>query len=186
MAADPHVLDRDEAVLCVLDMQENLAARMQEREKVVRNARALALSSMRLGIPVLVTEQQPKAFGATVVELTSALDREYAPIEKLAFGGAEEPAFMERLKPLKRRQLLLCGMEAHVCVLQTCLGLLGRNYRIHVAADAVCSRLAEHKELALAQMRQAGASITSAEAAIFQFLGKAGTPEFRDLLNLIK
>ena len=184
--ASPYLLDRDETALCVLDIQEKLAAGMAEKEQVFAHARALVLASLRLNIPILVTEQYPKIFGPTVVELTSALDKQYAPIEKVCFGCADEPAFMDRLKPLKRKQLLLCGMEAHVCVLQTCLALLERNWRVHVVADAVCSRRAEHKELALAQMRQAGAVITCAEAAIFQFLGKAGTPEFRDLLNLIK
>ena len=180
------LLDRDEAALCIVDIQEKLAARMAEKEQVFANARALVLAAIRLNIPILVTEQYPKGLGPTVIELTSALDRLYAPIEKICFGCADEPAFMDRLKSLKRKQLLLCGMEAHVCVLQTCLALLEKNWRVYIVADAVCSRNAQHKQLALEQMRQAGAVVTCAEAAIFQFLGKAGTPEFRELLDLIK
>jgi nicotinamidase-related amidase len=184
--ASPWLLDRNETALCVLDMQEKLAAGMPDKERLFGNARALVLASLRLDIPILVTEQHPQIFGPTVVELTSALDARYAPIQKVCFNCADDPAFMDRLKSLKRRQLLLCGTEAHACVLQTCLALLDRNWRVHVVADAVSSRRPEHKELALAQMCQAGAVVTCAEAAIFQFLGKAGTPEFRDLLHLIK
>jgi nicotinamidase-related amidase len=186
MAGSPFLLDRDETALCVLDMQEKLAVGMPDREKLLKNARALVLAALRLGVPVLVTEQYPNVFGATVVELTSALDAQYQPVENLCFNSADEPAFLDRLKQLRRRQLLLCGLEAHVCVLQTCVALLDRSYRVQVAADAVGSRLPEHKDLALAQMRQAGAVITSAEAAVFQFLGKAGTPEFKDVLRLIQ
>jgi len=176
--ASPYLLDRDETALARSTSRKKLAAGMPDKERVLANARTLVLASLRLNIPILVTEQYPKVLGPTVVELTCALDKQYAPIEKVCFGCADEPAFMDRLKPLKRKQLLICGMEAHVCVLQTCLALLERNWRVHVVADAVCSRRAEHKELALAQMRQAGAVITCVEAAVFQFVGKAGTPEF--------
>lgn len=184
--ANPFLLDREEAVLCVVDIQEKLAARMEEKERVIANAVMLAKSALRLDVPVIVTEQYPKGVGATVIELITALDKQYVPIEKLCFGCADEPVFMEQLKTVRRRQVLLCGMESHVCVLQTCLQLLDRGYRVHVAADTICSRQREHKELALDQMRQAGAVVTCAEAAVFQLLRRAGTPEFKDFLSIIK
>jgi nicotinamidase-related amidase len=184
--ANPYLLDRDESVLCVLDIQERLAGRMAERDKVVANARMLILAARRLEIPILVTEHCPKIFGLTVPELAAVLDKSNAPVDKSYFGCADEPEFMDRLKSAKRKQVLMCGLETHICILQTCLQLLDRNYRIHVAADAVSSRHGEHKALSLDQMRQSGAIITCAEAAVFQFAGRAGTPEFKDLLNLIK
>jgi nicotinamidase-related amidase len=184
--ANPYVLDRDESALCIVDVQEKLAARMEEKEAAIANTRTLALAALRLAIPILVTEQYPQGLGPTVIELTTALDKSYSPVERRCFCCTSEPAFMERLKSLRKKQLLLCGMETHICVLQTCLALLDRNYRVHVVADATCSRRAWQKELALAQMRQAGAIVTCAEAAIFQCLGQVGTPEFKDVLKLLK
>jgi nicotinamidase-related amidase len=182
----PFLLEREETVLCVVDIQEKLLARMAEKERVISNAVLMVSAAARLGVPLVLTEQYPRGLGRTVIELTTALGEEYRPMEKLTFGCAEVPAFMGRLKDLKRKQALLCGVEAHICVLQTCLELLERKYQVQVIADAVCSRNAEHKELALAQMRDAGAVITCAEAVVFQLLGRAGTPEFKDILDLIK
>ena len=184
--SSPYLLERGEAAVCVVDIQEKLAIRMEEKSAVVANSRMLALAALRLGMPVLVTEQYPRGMGRTVPEIAAAMGRSYAPIERMCFDCADEPEFMDQLKRLKRKQVVLCGMEAHVCVLQTCLELLDRGYRIHVPTDAVCSRRAEHKAIALAQMRQAGAVVTCAEAVVFQLLGKVGTPEFKDLLDLIK
>jgi len=181
-----HLLRRDRAVLNVIDIQEKLAARMPEKEKVTANSRKLILAARRLEVPVVVTEQYPKGLGRTVGELVEALAEAYAPIEKTAFGCLGEPEYVRRLEELSRGQLLLCGMETHVCVLQTCLALLERGWQVHVAADAVCSRDPEHKGAALDEMRHAGATVTCAEAAIFQLLEKAGTPEFKDLLEIIK
>lgn len=184
--AAPFLLERDEAVLCVIDVQEKLLAQMSEKSSVIASATLMTSAAMRLGVPLILTEQYPKGIGPTVIELTTALGEKYRPIEKMCFGCADEPAFMDALKSAKRKQVLLCGAEAHICVLQTCLELLDRKYQVQVIADAVCSRNPAHKQLALEQMRDAGAVITCAESVIFQMLGRAGTPEFKDILNLIK
>ncbi len=183
---DRWTLHRAECVLVVVDIQEKLAARMAERDAVVAAARALILAARRLEVPILVTEQYPRGIGLTLPELRDALGESCVPIEKLSFGCAAEPQFLDRLRALRRNQVVLCGMEAHVCVLQTALGLLDKGSVVHVAADAVCSRNPEHKRIALDLMRQAGVAITSWESAAFQWLGKAGTPEFKDLLPLFK
>jgi nicotinamidase-related amidase len=182
----PYLLDPDTAVLGVIDIQERLAAAMAEREPVIEGARRLILSAKRLNVPIVVTEQYPRGIGPTEPELVEALAGEYRPIEKLRFSCCREPAFAGRLDELGRRQVLLCGMETHVCLLATCLDLIDAGFQVHVAADAVCSRNAEHKRLALDQMRQAGAMVTCVEAAVYQMLGKAGTPEFKDLLPLFR
>jgi len=180
------LLDRDEVVLCIVDIQEKLLAQMGEKESVIANAVLMASAAMRLEVPLILTEQYPRGLGPTVIELSTVLGEKYQPIEKMCFGCADEPAFMTTLKSLKRKQVLLCGVEAHVCVLQTCMELIERKFQVQIIADAVCSRNPEHKQLALGQMRDSGAVITSAEAVIFQLLGRAGTPEFKDILNLIK
>jgi nicotinamidase-related amidase len=182
----PYLLDRDRAVLCVIDIQERLAAAMAEREAVIDASCRLALSARRLGVPVVVTEQYPKGIGPTEPALIEALGDDYRPLEKLHFSCCEEPPFAARLRELGREQVVLCGMEMHVCLLATGLDLLNDGYQVHVVAEAVCSRNAEHKRLALEQVRQAGAVVTCVEAAVYQMLRLAGTPEFKDLLPLFR
>jgi len=185
----PDLLDRDTAVLCVVDIQERLAAAMAEREPVIEAARRLILSARRLSVPVVVTEQYPRGIGPTEPAVVEALGDDYRPLEKLHFSCFQEPAFAERLVQFAqngRKQVILCGMETHVCLLQTCLDLLHCGHQVHVAADAVCSRSADNKRLALKQMRRAGAVVTGVEAAVYQMLVLAGTPEFKDLLPLFR
>jgi nicotinamidase-related amidase len=185
----PDLLDRDSALLCVIDIQERLAAAMSEREPVIAAARNLILSARRLAVPIVPTEQYPRGIGPTEPTLVEALGDDYRPVEKLHFSCCNEPAFAERLNALRqagRTQVILCGMEAHVCLLQTCLDLLYDGFQVHVVADAVCSRNADHKRLALEQMRQAGATVTCVEAAVYQMLRLAGTAEFKDLLPLYR
>lgn len=183
------LLRRETAVLCVIDIQERLAAAMVEREAVIEAARKLILSARRLNVPIVLTEQYPRGIGPTEPAVMQALQDDYQPLEKLHFSCWNEASFAERLSRLAeqgRTQVLLCGMEAHVCVLQTCLDLLANGYQVQVVADGVCSRDASHKHLALAQMRQAGAAVSSVEAAVYQLLRRAGTPEFKDLLPLFR
>lgn len=180
------LLARSTAVLCLIDIQERLAAAMAEREPVLAGAGRLVTACRRLGVPILVTEQYPRGIGPTEPALVETLGPEYRPIEKLEFSCCREPAFAERFAALGRRQVVLAGMETHVCVLQTGLELLAAGHEVHVAADAVCSRNAAHKRLALRQLRDAGAAVTCVEAAVYQLLGRAGTPEFKELLPLFK
>ena len=184
--ASPYLLDRSTAVLCVIDIQERLAAAMAEREAVIDAARQLVLSARRLHVPIVVTEQYPRGIGPTEPAVIEALGDDYQPLEKLHFSCCREPAFAGRIAALGRRQVILCGMETHVCLLQTALDLLDGGHQVHMVAEAVCSRRAEHKRLALEQMRQAGVMVTCVEAAVYQMLGLAGTPEFKDLLALFR
>lgn len=182
----PQLLERRSAVLCIIDIQERLAAAMGEREAVIEGARKLILSARALGVPIVLTEQYPRGIGPTEPALVEALADEYAPLEKLHFSCWNEPGFRARLADLGRRQIMLCGMETHVCVLQSCLDLLAAGRQVHVVADAVCSRDPEHKRLSLEQMREAGAIVSCVEASVYQLLGKAGTPEFKELLPLFR
>jgi nicotinamidase-related amidase len=187
--SSPDLLDRGTALLCVIDIQERLAAAMPEREPVIEAARKLIVSARRLAVPIVVTEQYPRGIGPTEPAIVEALGDDYRPLEKLHFSCYQEAAFavcLDDAAQSGRRQVIVCGMETHVCLLQTSLDLLDDGFQVHVAADAVCSRNAEHKRLALEQMRHAGAVVTCVEAAVYQMLGAAGTPEFKDLLPLYR
>lgn len=178
-------LRRDDALLAVVDIQERLATVMAERERVVANTHRLISAVRLLGVPVFVTEQYPKGLGPTVPEIREALSP-YAPIEKISFGCCGEPAFTDALEATGRRQVILCGMETHVCVLQTCIGLLRDGYSVHFVQDAACSRNPGNHRIGTEFMRDAGAVVTGTETALFQLLERAGTAEFREISRLIK
>jgi nicotinamidase-related amidase len=178
-------LERGATALLVIDIQERLAAAMAEREKVVANTGHLIAAAKLLGVPVVHAEQYPKGLGPTVPELREALGAA-APIEKLTFSCCGEPAFAPALEAAGRPTVVVCGMETHVCVLQTVLGLLARGLVVHVAADAVCSRNPENSRVALELMRDAGAVVTCTETVLFQLLERCATPEFKAIQTRIK
>ena len=179
------VLDRDEAVVLLIDLQPALADVMPRREPVLRAACLLARTCAEMGVPVLVTRQYPKGLGDTV-EVVRAATAGVEPVDKVAFSCLAEPAFRARLEALGRKTVLLAGMETHICVAQTALALLAEGYTVQVAADAVCSRRETDHAIALDRLRAAGAAVTTVEAAIYEALGCAGTPEFRAVLELVK
>ncbi len=178
-------LNKEETVLLIVDIQEKLAAVMKERERVVRNTLHLIELAKMITVPVMVTEQYPKGLGKTVAEIREALP-EYRPIEKMTFDCCGQPSFLENLKKLGRRTVLLTGMETHICVLQTCLGMLKGGVAVHVVRDAVCSRTEENRQSGIEFMRDAGAVVTSTETALFQLLQVAGTEEFKKISQRIK
>ncbi len=182
---DKFFLNKDDAVIVIVDIQERLAAVMEERQKVIANCLHLIEAARLLGMPVLMTEQYPKGLGPTVSEIREAVpDRK--PIEKIMFSCSREPLFMGRLSEAGRKKIILAGMETHVCVLQTCVGLLKEGYGVHVAGDAVCSRSKDNFRFGLDYMRDSGAVITCTETVLFQLLEKAGTEEFRTISKRIK
>lgn len=185
VAMDKFFINRDNALLLIVDVQERLAVVMREREKVAANTIHLVESAKLLNIPVLLTEQYPKGLGPTVSEIKDALNP-YGPIEKITFNCCGEPVFMKRIRDIGRKKIILTGMETHVCVLQTCLGLLEQGYDVHVVIDAVCSRHKDNFKTGIGFMRDAGAVITCTETVLFQLLEKAGTEEFRTISKRIK
>lgn len=181
-------LSRADAALLVVDVQERLAAAMPETtlKQAVRNIVNLLEAAKTLGIPVLATEQYPKGLGPTVADVGAALAGATAPIAKTEFSCAANPAVVEAIVQSKRRQILVCGMEAHVCVFQTVRDLFERGYQPHVVADAVTSRTEENRQAGLRLMERLGATVTTTETAIFDLLGRAGTPEFKKMSALLK
>ncbi len=176
---------RDEAVLVLVDMQERLADVMEHRDAVVGASLLLARAATILGIPVMVTRQYPRGLGDTVPELLEVVG-DVEPVDKVTFSCLEEPAFRERLVSLGRRQVILAGMEAHICITQSALALLSHGFDAVVAADAVCSRRDSDRDLALARLRAEGVVVAPSESVIYEALGCAGTPEFRAVLEAVK
>lgn len=183
---DKFFVRREDSVLVIVDVQDKLVAVMSEREKVVSNTLHLIEAAKLLHIPIIVTEQYPKGLGQTVKEIRDSLATSYEPVGKLMFGCCGEPVFMEALVKAGRKKVILTGMETHVCVLQTCIGLLKEGYAVHVVRDAVCSRTKENCETGLGFMRDAGAVITGTETVLFQLIEKAGTEEFKAISKRIK
>ena len=185
MKRTPLLLDRHEAGLVVVDIQERLLPVIAGKEAMLQNAVRLIKGAAILRLPVLVTEQYPKGLGKTVQDVVDALAL-LSPFEKLTFSACGSDTFMASLKSQNRSQIVLCGIEAHVCVLQTCLDLIAEGFRVFVAADAFASRAPENRLLALDRMQSAGAAIISTGMALFEMLEQAGTPEFKQIRDLVK
>ncbi|KJR43512.1 isochorismatase family protein [Candidatus Magnetoovum chiemensis] len=158
---------------------------MEERTTVTENTANLIALCKTLKIPIILTEQYPKGIGPTVFEIKENLDK-YEPIEKLSFSCLAENEFVNALEAAGKKTVVICGMETHICVLQTALDLLDKHYNVHIVSDGVTSRKQENKTVALNLMASAGAVITSTETVLFQALKKAGTEEFKLIAKRIK
>lgn len=180
-------MEREEAVLIIVDVQDLLMKQMDQEvgEKVIRNIRTLIAFAKKMSIPILITEQYPKGLGKTVPEIK--LDQESLfPIEKVSFSCCGVETFNNQLNQLTRKQVILTGIETHVCVLQTANDLIQKGYEVHVIADAICSRRKLDWEIGLRWMEKRGAMISTTEIIAFQLLKEAGTEEFRELSKLLK
>lgn len=178
-------IDRSAAGLFVIDIQERLLPSIFENERLIRNAVLLIRAMRILGREILVTEQYPKGIGPTVPEITAALAG-LRPLEKLTFSAVGADSFNHAFAKMGATDVVLCGIEAHVCVTQTCIDLIARGLRVFVVSDAVSSRTPENWKAGLERMHDAGAVIVSTEMIIFELLEKAGTPEFKQVLPLLK
>ena len=168
-------LHRNKAALLVVDIQERLVPVMWNFAPVEKYSRAMILAARELGLPILATEQYPKGLGETIPELREVLPQ--PPLVKMHFSCGADPAFAAALEKTGRRQVIVCGMEAHVCVFQTVRDLVGMGYEVHVCSDAVSSRAELHRQSGLDLCRQAGAMVTNAVTAIFDLLHvAAGAP----------
>lgn len=175
------LLRRDRAALVVVDVQEGFRPAIDRFDDVVRRTGQLVRGARALDVPVVVTEQYPKGLGATVAEVGEHLEG-VTPIEKTVFSAVRADGF----DLAGRDQALVLGIEAHVCVSQTVHDLLADGVDVHVAADAVSSRAPEDRERALRRFEDAGATVTTTEAALFELLERAGSPEFKFVQGLIK
>lgn len=178
------MLTPDSTVVVLVDLQVKLARVMHEREALIENAVRLVGGTGVLGMPVVRTEQNPAGLGPTVPEVAELLSGK--PIAKLSFSCCGEQAFVEAMDRLAGKQVLLAGIESHVCVWQTAADLLSAGHQVQVVTDAVSSRTAANKAVGITKMRDAGAAVTSVEAALLELLKTAEGPKFQEVLRIIK
>ncbi len=180
MSAAPR-LERDRAVVVVVDVQEGFRPAVRGFEEVAANVGRLVQGANALGVPVRASEQYPKGLGNTVPEVAEHLDG-VDPVEKTCFSAVEADGFDLD----GRTQAIVCGIESHICVWQTARDLLGRGVEVHVARDGVSSRTEENRELGIELIERAGGQPTSVETALFDLLGAAGSDEFKQVQRIIK
>lgn len=178
-------LRKEKALLLIIDIQERLAAAMKMKDSVVTNCLHLLEAARLLGVPVMMTEQYPKGLGPTLKEIRDAAPS-LEPFEKTAFDCCKEQGFLDKVAAFERPTIVIAGMEAHICVLQTALGLIKEGYGVHVVMDAVCSRRKDDFKAALNTIRDAGAVVSTTETVLFQLLERAGTEPFKIISKRIK
>jgi nicotinamidase-related amidase len=181
----PDLLHRDDCALVVVDMQEPFLKAIHGREALTQNVLLLIHAARILGIPTLSTVQYASRMGDTVPEIADALEGIPA-LDKLCFSCAGAETFTEALAATGKKQVVLCGVETHICVSQTAHDLLHAGYAVHVSPDAVSSRTLEKHKLGMERIRDAGIKPCAAEAAVYEWLYEAGTPEFKEILKLVK
>ena len=169
----------------VVDLQERLFPVIHQCDKLLERVLILLEGLKAMDIPILVTEQYPKGLGATLPQVTELLEPS-GTIEKISFSCCGEPFFLSALEQLDKKRVIICGIEAHVCVLQTVIDLIAKGTTPVVVADCISSRNPEDKKVALKRMRTEGALITTSESILFELAGEAGTPLFKHISRLVK
>ena len=182
----PDLLNRSTSVLVVVDMQEPFLGVIHGRESLTANVLLLCRAAQILEIPILATEQYAERMGLVIPEIADVLGRETTAINKLGFSCMDSPEFRTTLSELGRHQVVVCGVETHICVSQTAHDLLHANYSVHVPADAVSSRTIEKHKLGMERIRDASIKPCATEAVVYEWLRAAGTPEFKEILKLVK
>ena len=187
MTRELYHLDPAQCALLVVDIQENLMKVVAGREEVARNSALLLKAAKALGIPVAATTQYAARIGDFVPEVKAELEG-IAPVDKLEFGCFNNEAARRQISSLGRmvNTLVVCGVETHICIYQTVLGALIAGYRVWVPADAVSSRTDKNYQTGLERLREIGAVVANSEMIIYDWLQKAGTPAFRQLLPWLK
>lgn len=178
-------INRDESTGIVIDIQERLYPHMYRKDELLHNCLRLLEGFRILGIPVLRTEQYPKGLGTTLEPIKRLVQPDH-PIEKISFSCCDEAAFRSELERTGRKTVILCGIETHVCILQTAVDLLEADYRPVVVTDCVSSRKEEDRLIALERMRTEGAVLTTCESVLFELARYAGTDEFKAISRLVK
>jgi nicotinamidase-related amidase len=179
------MLDILKSLLVVVDVQGKLARLMHDKDTLFKNIGILVKAAKMLDIPILWCQQCPNSLGPTIPEIAQLL-KDYEPINKSAFSCCGEENFNIRLKESSREQIILCGIETHVCIYQTAFDLLRKGFYVEVIADAVSSRTVENKQIALAKMTAGGINISCTEMTLFELLKTAEHPQFKNIAKLIK
>lgn len=182
-------MKREKSQLLIVDVQEKLLPAMASASRVEAMSVRLLRAARRLGAPITLSEQYPRGLGATIEAVRAEAGNEAVVLDKTCFSCFADEGLRNRLLALRtegRLQIVLAGIEAHICVMQTALDLAANGFETFVAADAISSRSEESRSLAMIRMRDAGARIVDSEMVMFEWLERAGTPEFKDLQQFIK
>lgn len=188
---DPHLmqspllLGREDSALLVIDVQEKLLPAVRDSDALQGNIARLIRGARILGIPIHATEQYPQGLGTTVPEISEALGDTVIP-EKLAFSAAGCDGLFATFADSGVHKLVICGIEAHVCVLQTALDAITEGYQAHIVCDAVSSRHPQDADIAIRRMETSGVYVTTTETVLFEWCRTAGTPEFKEISRLVK
>ena len=179
-----NLINEKNAMFLIIDIQEKLVNMLKD-DKIKKNSEILAKAANILNIPVIITEQYPKGLGNTISEIKNNLiNVQYT--EKTNFNACLEPNIIELIKNSNRKQIIIFGIEAHICVLQTAFDLLNRGYEIYIVEEATGSRKEENKQLALKRLIHAGCQIVTTEMVIFELLKSSKHPNFKEVQALIK
>ena len=178
------MLARETTALVLIDVQDKLLRAIHNRDELVESCSRLVRGMVALGVPVVWTEQYPAGLGPTAAPVAELLVGE--PIVKTSFSCCGDAAFAEAIERQGRRQLVLAGIESHVCVWQTASDLLAAGHEVHLCADAVSSRTPANRQIGIDRARMAGAAVTSVEMALFELLGAAQGDAFKQILRIVK
>ena len=179
------MLKTENVLLLLVDIQGKLAHLMHEKELLFKHLQQLIKGIQVLGVPILWVEQNPIGLGPTIPEIAGMLP-DVKPISKMSFSSCRNDRFLQALKNLNRKQVLIAGIETHICVYQTAADLVAMGVEVQVVTDAVSSRNAENKAIGLQKMRDAGATLTSVETALFELLKVAEGVPFKEILRIVK
>lgn len=178
------IINVKDSILMIIDVQERLMPVIYESDLILKNINTLIKGAEMLQLDTIITEQYPKGLGSTVSNLERLETTEV--FEKVTFSCLLQPSLLQKLKDTNKKDLILCGAESHICVLKTALDALHQGFKVHVVADAVSSRTADNKQLALERIRQSGGYIVSVEMILFMLMEQAGTETFKAISKLIK
>ena len=186
MNKHPNILDRERAALVIVDVQESFREVIPDFATMASRIATLAQGAQILGIPVLITEQYPRGLGKTASEIIAAVGPDAPVFEKTAFSSCGAASFTDHLSSLARDQVILCGIEAHICINQTAHDLLAGNRQVHLVTDCIGARTERNRAVALRKMRVSGALLSTVEMALFEMLGDARDQHFKSIQALIK
>lgn len=181
-----NTLDPQRAALVVIDVQEGFRHAIPDFAETAARIALVAHGARLLGLSVFVTEQYPQGLGRTAGEVRAVLSEDFEPVEKTAFSSCGARQFLAQLEGAGARQVLLCGLEAHVCVNQTAHDLLARGYQVHLLLDCITARTAQNRQIGLDKMRSSGALPSSIETALFELMRDARHEQFKAVQRLIK
>lgn len=179
------MIDKNSCAIVLIDIQEKLTPHIYDNNEIVQNIVTLIKGAKILGIPVVLNEQYKKGLGETIPEIKEVLE-EYAPIDKSSFSCCADERSMQKIDSLQREHLIVAGVEAHICVLQSVLGLKNRGYKTYVAIDCIGSRKVLDKEVAVQRMIQEGIRVATLESILFEVVQNAKDEHFKDISRLIK